>query len=126
MQIENLKAFTPFFAAAGHNNYSQSVTFFLNYLNQDRSLRILLSKISSVNITRPGHYFASDEAMERFGIMYIKQNIGKILKTDEELKLQIASVQAERERLSMLLDEYVDEKLFTANDRILQSRKPAL
>lgn len=126
MQIENLKAFAPLFPVAGHSNYAQSVTFFLSYLHQDRSSSVLLSKVPSVNITRPGHYFAFDEALERFGVMYVKQNIGKVLKTDDELKLQIASVQSERERLTILLDEYVGEKSFTTSDRILQSRKPAL
>ena len=40
-----------------------------------------------------------DEALERFGVMFIKQNIGGKPMTAEELKLQISAVQSERDRL---------------------------
>ncbi|CAG8623965.1 16385_t:CDS:2 [Cetraspora pellucida] len=97
MQVENLKAFTSLFAVAVH-----------------------------INIMRPEHYFAYDEAIKRVDIMYIKQNIGKVLRINKELKLQMTSVQAERECLSMVLDQFVDEKLFITNDHILQSRQSVL
>ncbi|CAG8803424.1 29983_t:CDS:2, partial [Gigaspora margarita] len=36
-------------------------------------------------------------ALERFSVMYVKWNIGKALKTDDKLKLQILTIQSEKE-----------------------------
>ena len=69
----------------------------------------LLTYVSSVNLTREGHYFAFDEALEFFGVKFIKQNItGKV--TDlENLMLQIKSVQSEHEHMMLLFSEFVED-----------------
>jgi len=67
MQLENLIAFTPLFPVASRSNYAQSVTFYIYYQLKNPSLRSLLGKVASVNLTRPGHFFAFDEGIERFG-----------------------------------------------------------
>lgn len=125
MQMENLRAFAPLFPVAGCNHYAQSVPFFISYIDDNPSLRAILSKVCSINLTRPGHYFAFDEGLERFGVQYVKQNIGNTLGNSDELDLQISSVQSERERLNLLLREYVGKKSFVSDDRILQSRQSA-
>ncbi|CAG8571765.1 4997_t:CDS:1 [Dentiscutata heterogama] len=44
----------------------------------------------------------------------------------EELKLQISSVQAERERLELLLSQYMGDAVIAKEDRCVQSRKERL
>ncbi|CAB4407227.1 unnamed protein product [Rhizophagus irregularis] len=72
MQFKNLLAFSPLFPVAGKNNYAKSVTHFLSYVNDDKTLQKLLQYVCSVNLTRPGYYFGFDEALERFGVMFVK------------------------------------------------------
>ncbi|CAI2200429.1 4876_t:CDS:2, partial [Funneliformis geosporum] len=43
-----------------------------------------------------------------------------------ELKLQIMSIQSERDRLNLLISEYVSDNLSTSIDRNIKSRKDAL
>ncbi|PYY20774.1 MAG: hypothetical protein DMG62_22055 [Acidobacteria bacterium] len=64
--------------------------------------------------------------MERFGVKYVKQNIGKNPGNDEDLKQRISSIQTERERLDVLLNEYVGEDIFIRSERTIKSRKEAL
>jgi hypothetical protein len=111
MQFKNLAAFSPFFAVAGKNNYARSTTHFLSYINENPDLQKLLQYVCSVNLTQPGHFFGFDEALERFGVKFIKQNISGNYMDPEELKLQISSVQAERDQLTMLLSEYVGDDI---------------
>jgi len=106
-------AFLPLFSVAGKGNYAKSVTHFLTYVEDDLHLQELLKCICSVNITHPGHYFAFDEVLERFGIKFVKQNIGGKTIDIEELKLQISSAQIERERLDLLISEYMGDTVMT-------------
>ena len=92
MQIKNLAAFSPLFPVAGKGNYARSVTYFLTYVNDDPHLQELLKHVCSVNLTNPGHYFAFDEALERFGVKFVKQNIEGKTMDNEKLKLQISSI----------------------------------
>jgi len=55
----------------------------------------LLKYVYFVNFIQPGYYFAFDEALERFGVKFVKQNIGRKILSDEKLSLQISSVQTE-------------------------------
>ncbi|CAG8809270.1 12535_t:CDS:2 [Cetraspora pellucida] len=86
------------------NNYAQSITHFISTVGKDVGLQNIIRHVSSVNLTRPGHYFAFDEELERFGVMYVKQNIGSAKQSIDELKLQIMSIQAERDRLNFLVN----------------------
>ena len=56
--------------------------------------------------TNSGHYFAFDKALERFGVKFVKQNIGERTMDAKELKLQISNVQSEWEWLDLLILEY--------------------
>jgi len=126
MQFENLVAFAPLFPIAGKSNYARSVTHFLHIIFEDLSLQLLLNYVCSINLTNPGHFFAFDKTLERFGVKYVKQNIGKNLGNGEDLKQRIGSIQSERERLDVLLNEYVREDILIQNDRAIKSRKEAL
>ncbi|CAB4417191.1 unnamed protein product [Rhizophagus irregularis] len=72
MQFKNLLAFSSLFPFAGKNNYAKSVTHFLSYVNDDKTLQKLLQYICSVNLTQPDHYFEFDKALERFGVIFVK------------------------------------------------------
>ena len=114
------------FPVAGKSNYARSVTYFLSFVNDDPKLQKLLQYVCSVNLTRPGHFFGFDEALERFGVKFVKQNIGGNYMDNEDLKLQISSVQAERDRLTMLLSEYVGDEILIKGERAIKSRKDSL
>ena len=86
----------------------------------------ILHYVCSINLTRPEHFFGFDEALERFGVKFIKQNISGNYMDNEELKSQISSVQTERERLTMLLSEYVGDDILIKGERAVKSRKDSL
>ena len=67
-----------------------------------------------------------DEALERFGVKFVKQNIGGNYIDPEELKLQISSTQSERDRLTMLLSEYVGDNILVRGECAVKSRKESL
>ena len=89
MQFKNLLVFFSLFPIAEKSNYARSVTYFLSYVNDDVTLQNLLQHICSVNLIQEGHYFRFDKALERFGIKFIKQNIGENQMNEENLKAQI-------------------------------------
>ncbi len=126
MQFENLTAFFSLFSVAGKNNYTRSVTYFLFNINNNLELQTLLQYVCFVNLTSSGHFFAFDEALERFGVKFVKQNIGGNCMDIDNLKLQISSVQAERDRLSLLISEYVGDISSSREQRTIKSRKEVL
>jgi hypothetical protein len=76
-------------------------------------------------IHKEEHFLAFDEALERYGVKFVKQNIGGNPIDQAQLELQIQSFQAEKERLELLLSEYLDDdNLITRSGsvRALQSR----
>jgi hypothetical protein len=125
IQIENLAAFMPLFPIVGRSNYAQSTIHFLSYIKSNVDLKILLDHVCSVHLTSPGNFFAFDEALETFGVKYIKQNIGRVL-GNQDLKSRISSVQYEQERIDLLLSEYVGNTPFIYNDCNMKSRKEAM
>ena len=126
MQFKNLAAFSPLFPVVNKSNYARSVTYFLSNVNDNPTLQKLLQYVCSVNLTRPGHYFAFDEALEQFGVKFVKQNIGGNRMDIDNLKSQISSVQTERERLTLLLSEYVEDSILIRKERAIKSRKESL
>ena len=60
-----------------------------HFLAQVRDLQKLLKMVCSVNITREGHYLAFDEALEIYGVKFIKQNITGNVVDDETMKTRI-------------------------------------
>jgi len=127
MQLQNLSAFSPLFPVTGKFNYARSVAFFLANLYDEPSLRELLHHAASANLTKEGHYLGFDEALETFGVKFVKQNIGGDLTNPDNLMTQIQGVQSERERLEKLLSEFLDDPtVYGRDDRATKSRKDAL
>jgi hypothetical protein len=96
MQFSNLAAFAPLFPSASKPRYSKSVVFFLAEITRSPQLQRLLQHACSVNLTNEGHYFAFDEALEFFGVQFVKQNLTKRIISEENLKCQITAIQSER------------------------------
>jgi len=83
LQIQYLSAFAPLFPVAGKMNYARSTVHFLAILTKYPYIQTLLNYAGSVNLTRDGHYFAFDEALETFGVKFIKQNVtGNVINED--------------------------------------------
>ena len=123
MQHESLSAFAPLFPVAGKLNYASSVTFFLAHLAKHPELKELLKHACSINLSREKHFFAFDEALETFGVKYVKQNISGNPINTEQLKNQIKAVQGERDRIDLFLFEFLDDNVAYQGDRAVKSRK---
>ena len=96
------------------------MTHFLSYVEDDSSLRELFRHVCSVNLTPPGHYFAFDEALEQFGVSFVKQNIRGKLVDSNDLRQQISSVQAEKDHLTLLVSEYVGDMVLVKENQAVK------
>jgi hypothetical protein len=123
MQHKSLKAFAPLFPIAGKYNYTRSVVYYLAELEKHPQLQQLFTYAASVNISRKDHYMAYDEALETYGVKFIKQNVSGRVTDEENLKLQIKSAQSESDRIDMLLWAFVDDPINQKNDRAIISRR---
>ncbi|PKY33084.1 hypothetical protein RhiirB3_451730 [Rhizophagus irregularis] len=99
LQHDSLTAFAPLFPAAGKNNYTTSVAHFLK-----------------------GHYSGFDEALEMYGVGYVKKNIIGNVINQENLNLQIRATQEEKERIDALLNEFLDPYNYNRKDRKVDNR----
>ncbi|GBC44445.1 uncharacterized protein OCT59_014491 [Rhizophagus irregularis] len=123
LQHESLKAFSPLFPIAGKSNYARSVTYHIHCIENNPLLRKMLRTAPSINLTSPGHFFAYDEALETFGVKFVKQNVTRIPADKEELKLRIKATQLEKERTEMLICDYIGDSVQSSRPRNVQSRK---
>ncbi|CAJ0856505.1 9044_t:CDS:2, partial [Entrophospora sp. SA101] len=99
-KIENLIAFAP---VTGKYNYYRATVNFLAYLCKNPDQVNLLSKVCSVNFVKRREF---DEAMEIYGIKYIKQNISRNLISKENLMKEIKSMQSRKERINVSFSEF--------------------
>jgi hypothetical protein len=125
MQFSNLAAFSPLFPTAARRNYAKAVVHFLAELASSPQLQELLKIVCSVNLTKKGHYFAFDEALEFFGVKYVKQNIKKVI-SEDDLKLQIKAVQAERAVTDFLFSTFNGDHVSAGGSHAKKSRSEAI
>jgi len=127
MQMENLAAFAPLFPVTGKNNYSKSVVHFLSYLHSSPNQKALLLNACSVNLTREGHYLAFDEALETYGVKFIKQHISGKSTDLVNLTRQIKALQTEMDRLSLVFSAFIGEEIVNSQtDHAVKCRKECL
>ncbi|CAG8753362.1 19873_t:CDS:2, partial [Cetraspora pellucida] len=126
MQMANLAAFAPLFFAAGKFKYASAVAHFLAQIHDDSQLQKLLKTVCSVNLTSDGHYLAFDEALETYGVKFIKQNIIGNLTDQQTMMLKIKAAQSKRNCLSMLLAEYINNVVISQNVCAIKLRKDLL
>ena len=130
LQKNALASFSGLFTSAGKSNYSTSVAHFLGLLAQYPKLEEKLQFATSVKIDndekQKGYYFAFDEALETFRVKFVKQNITGNMINAENLKLQIKAAQSERDRIGILLSEYLDDACGSIGERAINQRKDAM
>ena len=126
LQIQCLSAFSPLFPIAGKVNYTRSTIHFLAIIAKNPKIQTLLEYASSVNLTQNGHYFAFDEALETFGVKFIKQNITGNVVDEKNLKRQIKAAQSEKERMNLLLDEFLDDIVLSTTPRAIKGHHEVL
>ncbi|CAG8765642.1 9922_t:CDS:2, partial [Cetraspora pellucida] len=120
MQLKNLAAFAPLFPVAGKNNYAMSIAFFLESILHHPQQYELLRHVASVNIIREYYYLAFDEALEQYGIKFIKQNLASGLSDSVLLKQRIAAIQDEHKRMLMLYSEFVSDNVIVSQDQAVK------
>ncbi|RIA89763.1 hypothetical protein C1645_824334 [Glomus cerebriforme] len=94
-----------------NNNLLKTCYFFLAHLAKHPELKELLKHACLINIIREKHFFAFDEALETFGVKYVKQNISGNPINTEQLKNQIKAVQSERDQINLFLFEFLDDNV---------------
>jgi hypothetical protein len=127
LQKNALACFAGLFASAGKSNYSVSVAQYLGILAQHPKLEEKLECTPSIKIDdneeRKGHYMAFDEALETFGVKFVKQNITGNVIDANNLKLQVKAAQSERDRIGILLSEYLNDPSGSIGQRAVDTRK---
>ncbi|RHZ83701.1 hypothetical protein Glove_88g137 [Diversispora epigaea] len=130
LQKNALACFAGLFASVGKFNYSVLVAQYLGILAQYPKLEEKLEYTASIKIDdnkkRRGHYFAFDKALETLGVKFIKQNITGNLVDINNLKLQVKAAQSERDRIGILLSEYLDDPCGSIGQRAIDTRKVAM
>ncbi|GBB88997.1 hypothetical protein RclHR1_15620003 [Rhizophagus clarus] len=123
LQIQCLSAFASLFPSANKINYMKSTANYLALLAKYPKLCTLLNYASSVNLTCEGHFYSFDEALEIFGVKFIKENVRENIYNDESLKRQIKSAQAEQERMDLLFGEFIGDIVTSKKDRAVDGRQ---
>ncbi|GBC20034.2 hypothetical protein GLOIN_2v1785590 [Rhizophagus irregularis DAOM 181602=DAOM 197198] len=110
LQKNALSCFAGLFTSAGKSNYSSSVTQYLGMLAQYPKLEEKLECVSSVKID-------NDEN---------ERNITGNVVDDNKLKLQVKAAQSERDRIGILLSEYLNDPCGSIGQRAVDTRKTAM
>ncbi|RGB36565.1 hypothetical protein C1646_757956 [Rhizophagus diaphanus] len=125
IQRESLAAAGPLFASAAKSNYITAIVHFLATIAMYPQLKEKLLHVSSFKIPHENnnyHHtcFSFDEALETFGVKFIKQNVtGNV--SDKNLKNQIKACQDERDRIDLLMCEYLNDKLASKAEHAFES-----
>jgi hypothetical protein len=126
LQIQCLQAFAPLFPIAGKSNYATSVTRFLATVHDNPELQYYMQNVASVNLTKDEHYLGYDEALERFGVKFVKQTIVGNTMDKENLKSNIRSAQTIHERLNTVLSEFINDATTSKGSRAMKTRQEAM
>ncbi|RHZ75100.1 hypothetical protein Glove_217g174 [Diversispora epigaea] len=131
IQKDSLAAAAPLFASAAKFNYATAIAHYLATITAYPQLKERLHYAGSFKIPHEESdsqhiCFAFDEALEAFGVKYIKQNINGNTIDEKNLKNQIKACQDERERIDLLISEYLDDKSVSQTERAIKSRKESL
>ncbi|RIB00931.1 hypothetical protein C2G38_2051275 [Gigaspora rosea] len=110
LKLHSLMAFAPLFYITRKYRYAESVARFITELQNEPQLLQNLRTVSSINLTQEGHYFAFDEALETFGIKFLKENMTGCATNLENLELNIKAAQTEYDRLNLLISEFTNDQ----------------
>ncbi|GET01202.1 hypothetical protein GLOIN_2v1482460 [Rhizophagus clarus] len=132
LQRDALSAASPLFTSAAKFNYTIAIAHFLStivaYPKFEEKLRYCCSfKIPNKNF-KNAHptYFGFDEALETFGVKFVKQHVNGNVIDEKTLKNQIKGIQDERERIDLLMSEYLKDHFISSSERAIKSHKESL
>jgi len=75
---------------------------------------------------RAGYLFAFDEALEIFGVKFIKSFINGNVIDEDNMKSQISAAQTEHERISVLFSEYLNDTAIPHGTRAMKTHKETM
>ncbi|PKY61769.1 hypothetical protein RhiirA4_523616 [Rhizophagus irregularis] len=132
LQRDSLSAAGPLYASAAKSNYTTAIAHFLATIAAHPQLEEKLNHCSAFKIPHDIdgglHHicFGFDEALETFGVRFIKGNISGNVIDEKNLKNQIKASQSERERIDLLMSEYLNDNSISHSERAIKSRQESL
>src|SRR6266487_2822076 len=121
LQRDSLSAVGPLFVSAAKSNYTTAIAHFLATIASYPQLAERLSYCSAFRIPHniDGVCYGFDEALESLGVRFIKGNVSGNVIDEKNLKNQIKASQSERERIDLLMSEYLDDNSISHNKRAI-------
>ncbi len=122
LQRDSLFATGPLYTSTAKSNYTTAIAHFLATIKAYLELKERLHYCNAFKIPydidknpKSAHHvcFGFDEALETFDLKYIKQNINRNVIDEKNLKNQIKSSQSERDRINLLISEYLNDYLIS-------------
>ncbi|PKC57836.1 hypothetical protein RhiirA1_471868 [Rhizophagus irregularis] len=132
LQRDSLSAAGPLYASAAKSNYTTAIAHFLATIAAHPQLEEKLNHCSAFKIPHDIdgglHHvcFGFDEALETFGVRFIKGNVSGNVIDEKNLKNQIKASQSERERIDLLMSEYINDNSISHSERAIKSRQESL
>ncbi|PKY35027.1 hypothetical protein RhiirB3_455333, partial [Rhizophagus irregularis] len=132
LQRDSLSAAGPLYASAAKSNYTTAIAHFLATIAAHPQLEEKLNHCSAFKIPHDIdgglHHvcFGFDEALETFGVRFIKGNISGNVIDEKNLKNQIKASQSERERIDLLMSEYLNDNSISHSERAIKSCQESL
>ncbi|RGB23133.1 hypothetical protein C1646_677340 [Rhizophagus diaphanus] len=135
LQRDALSAASPLFPSAGKSNYAVAIAQHLSTLTKYPRLNEILQYVGAFRIPKNTDNrnedqkpvcFGFDEALEMFGVHFIKQNITGNVIDEAKLKASIKAAQSERDRIDLLLSEYLDDTSISQSEHAIDSRREVL
>ncbi|GBC20785.2 cytochrome P450 [Rhizophagus irregularis DAOM 181602=DAOM 197198] len=118
LQRDSLSAAGSLYASAAKSNYTTAIAHFLATIAAHPQLEEKLRYCGAFKIPYDADSdsenvrhvcFGFDEALETFGVRFIKGNISGNVIDEKNVKIQIKALQSERERIDLLMSEYLDD-----------------
>lgn len=135
LQRDSLSAAGPLYASAAKSNYTTAIAHFLATIAAHPQLEEKLRYCGAFKIPYDAESdpenvrhvcFGFDEALETFGVRFIKGNISGNIIDEKNLKIQIKASQSERERIDLLMSEYLNDNSISHSERAIKSRQESL
>ncbi|GES78499.1 hypothetical protein GLOIN_2v1482460 [Rhizophagus clarus] len=132
LQRNSLSAAAPLYASAAKSNYTTAIAHYLSIIAAHPKLEERLNYCSAFKIPRDVNEdsrhvcFGFDEALETFGVRFVKQNVYGNIIDEKNLRDQIKSSQDERERIDLLMSKYLNDYAVSYSEQAIKSRKESL
>jgi hypothetical protein len=127
-KAHSLSAAGPLYASAAKSNYTIAIAHYLSTIATHPKLEEKLRYCSAFKIPNENRHvcFGFDEALETFGVRFIKQNFSENIIDETNLNNQIKAFQDERERIDLLMSEYLNDHSVSHSEQAVNSRKESL